>query len=255
MVSCNLMGGLGNQMFQIAATVSLALENDDKFGFDFEKCNTPLQGNSAIKYQKNFFKKIPEIKNFNHDSFYKEIKFSYDKINYKKNILLEGYFQSEKYFLPHKKNIQKIFEINQEDIKKIKDYFGEDLHEFTCVHVRRGDYLNLPGFYCTCDLDYFWQAIKICNTKKYIFISDDIDWVKKNFISENFYYSNFCDEILDFTLLTLCKNIVISNSTFSWWGAYLNKNENKIVVSPKKWFGGSGHQDYHDIYPDNWIKI
>jgi hypothetical protein len=88
----------------------------------------------------------------------------------------------------------------------------------------------------------------------FIFISDDMEWVKNNFKGDNIFYSPLKDAILDLTLMTVCNNIIIANSTFSWWGAYLNK-KNKKVISPKIWFGHRGPKDYFDIVPNNWIKI
>jgi hypothetical protein len=85
-----------------------------------------------------------------------------------------------------------------------------------------------------------------------IFISDDKEWCKENF---NGIVSPFDDEIDDLILMMNCDNNIIANSSFSWWGAYLNQNPNKVVIGPKKWFGPYGPQDQDDIIPPNWIKI
>jgi len=90
---------------------------------------------------------------------------------------------------------------------------------------------------------------------KPIFISDDKDWCKETFKDIDCLISPFNDEIEDLILMINCKHNIIANSSFSWWGAYLNQNHDKIVVGPKKWFGLAGPQDQQDIIPKNWIKI
>jgi hypothetical protein len=82
-----------------------------------------------------------------------------------------------------------------------------------------------------------------------------MEWVNKNFNSENFIMSEFNNEIDDFTLMTMCNNVIISNSSFSWWGSYLNRNNNKKVITPNRWFGNSGHKDIEDVYPKDWIRL
>jgi len=252
MISCNLQGGLGNQMFQIAATVSLALSNDDTYSFNFHQCYTPNQGNQSIKYIDNIFKNIPNHNNYEFEKKYNEPKFSFSNIPYEKNLLLNGYFQSEKYFKNNINDIKKLFFISDKNIKVISSKY--DIKNLTCVHIRRGDYLKFKDFHFTCDLNYYQKAIELINDTKFIFVSDDMDWVKLNFKSDNFLYSDFDDEILDFTLITMCKNVIISNSSFSWWGSYLNDNNGKIIT-PKKWFGPTGPKDTQDIIPNEWVSI
>ena len=252
MISVRLQGGLGNQMFQIAATVSLALSNDDTYSFNFHQCYTPNQGNQSIKYIDNIFKNIPSHNNYEFKKIYNEPKFSFSEIPYEKNLLLNGYFQSEKYFKKNSDDIKKLFTLNNDDIKHISIKY--DVKNLTCVHIRRGDYLKYKDFHFTCDIDYYQKAIELINDTKFIFVSDDMDWVKSNFKSDGFLYSEFNDEILDFTLITMCKNVIMSNSSFSWWGSYLNNNNGKIIA-PKRWFGPTGHKDTQDIIPNNWILI
>ena len=99
------------------------------------------------------------------------------------------------------------------------------------------------------------KAINEIGESNFVFVSDDMEWVKENFKGENIWYSNFTDEINDFLLMVYSDNIVISNSSFSWWGAYLNKNPNKTIIAPKNWFGPKGPKDIEDIIPKDWIKI
>jgi hypothetical protein len=89
----------------------------------------------------------------------------------------------------------------------------------------------------------------------FIFVSDDMNWVKENFKGNNIFYSDNSEEILDLTLMSICDNNIIANSSFSWWGAFLNENPNKKVIAPSKWFGPEGPSDTQDIYPTEWITI
>ena len=259
MITCLLQGGLGNQMFQIATTYALAKRNNVDYGFDFNVCHTPLQGNSSIKYIDNLFSDINRItltRNFNQ---YIEPKFSYSDIPFKDNMVLRGFFQSEKYFLDYKNDILQLFKFSKFYSEVVDEYLlskkigKNDI--ITSVHIRRGDYLNLQDYHGICSIEYFKKAIEIIGGSKFIFLSDDMDWVKQNFIGDDFIFSDFKDEILDFTLMTKCHNNIISNSSFSWWGAYLNKNYNKLVIAPSKWFGPNGPKDTQDILPKEWNVI
>lgn len=254
MIGCKLQGGLGNQMFQIAAATALALRNNDIVGFNLNACYTPLQGNPSFFYKTNIFRNIPDIENYNFKYLYTEPKHSYNKIQYREDLCLQGYFQSEKYFYDYKHEIIKLFSLPEEIINVVKNEFDFDSN-ITAVHIRRGDYVNKQNFHPVCDADYYMQAVDVVKDGKLLFISDDIEWVKSSFQGSRVLYSPFSEEILDFALITLCKNVIIANSTFSWWGAYLNSNQNKKIIAPKKWFGPSGPADSQDIIPQEWIQI
>ena len=129
------------------------------------------------------------------------------------------------------------------------------------IHVRRGDYLMEIGW-DTCNLEYYNKAIKyieqiLPHCTFYVF-SDDILWCMKNLTNKyNFIYVDWNkgnDSWQDMYLMSQCKNNIIANSTFSWWGAWLNNNPQKIVITPSIWFNDRNPNDC-DIIPDNWIKI
>lgn len=249
MVTCNLKGGLGNQMFQISATVGLSMRNNIEYCFDFDNCFTPNQGKPSNCYEDNIFKKIPKKKITQIEYVYSEPKFSYTPIKYYKNMIIDGYFQSEKYFSDYSDQIIKLFNISTE--KFISN------EEVTSVHIRRGDYLKFSKHHRVLDKEYYESAIKKINRGVFLFFSDDIIWVKENFKSENFFYSESTSEVEELGLMSNCTNNIIANSSFSWWGAYLNKNISKIVISPnhRYWFGESGPKDTEDLIPESWIQI
>lgn len=248
MISSFLQGGLGNQMFQISAAFVLAKINNDSCCFNFDYCHTPLQGNTSDKYKNNIFSKICNRKDMRFYNIYEEPKFSFNNIPYKENLLLKGYFQSHKYFYGFDDEIKDLF-----ILPDITHDF--DVNNLTSVHVRRGDYLKLSEYHTVCNIEYYMEAMNIIGDSKFIFFSDDMNWVKKNFKGNNIYYSTFNDELLDLTMMSICNNNIIANSSFSWWGAFLNKNTNKKVIAPKQWFGPNGPKDTQDLIPESWIVI
>ena len=256
--STRLMGGLGNLMFQIAATYSVSLRDNKEMICDTRDMMIPHK--SYQFYLNNIFRKIKfsdTLTNLQHSG---ESGFQYFPIQkLEGNIKLIGHFQSEKYFIDYKSEILELFEIDEVTNSYLSEKYSEILNQDTCsIHVRRGDYLSLPNHHPSQPIDYYENAVKIIGEDKHFLIfSDDIKWCEENFgfiknktfITDNLDYQ-------DLYLMSMCKNNVIANSTFRWWGAWLNKNENKKVVAPTKWFGvtySSFKTD--DLYCDNWIKI
>lgn len=253
MISSRLFGGLGNQMFQISAAYSLAVKNNDTSGFNFNECYTPLQGRPSKFYVGNIFKNVSAIDHYDFKNYYTESSHEYSPIPYSNDLLLDGYFQSEKYFNNIKDEIINLFYM---------DTYSNEINEFlkydkpvTSVHIRRGDYLKNPNIHPTCDLNYYKNAIEMIGDSYFLFLSDDIEWVKQNFKGENYIFSDFNNDILELELMSKCQNNIIANSTFSWWGAYLNKNVNKKIIAPLIWFGEKGPKNYSDVVPESWIKI
>lgn len=263
MVTTNLMGGLGNQMFQISAAYNLAKINNDTPIFNFNNCITTLQGNKSVKYIDNIFSKFDHSNNIRSNVIYREKKFSYDKISYANNICIEGYFQSEKYFAETKNELSDKFinglkndKIRYEKVINFLNKIDKKI-PLVSVHIRRGDYLNYPLIHSLCSLQYYNESLNLLkqNIGDFIpiFVSDDKKWCLDNF--KDGLISPFNDEIEDFILMMNCNHNIIANSTFSWWGAYLNETPDKIIIAPKNWFGPNGHKDQQDIIPNNWIKI
>ena len=249
MISCILQGGLGNQMFQISAAVALAIENNTNYSFDFDNCYTPNQGNPSSRYVENIFKNIPRHYNVVSNQVHHETKFCYNKIPFRENLILSGYFQSKKYFENYEDQIKNLF--------SFEDVTTPTSDLLTSVHVRRGDYKEKSDYHRLLEINYYLSAIEYIGRGKFIFFSDDMDWVKRNFESENFIFSNFDNELEDIYLMSKCKNNIIANSSFSWWGAFMNKNDDKIVIAPKHnhWFGVRGPKDTQDLIPESWIQM
>lgn len=256
MVTCKLKGGLGNQLFQIATVCNLAIENNDCYAFNFEDCYTPMQGFKSSKYKETIYSNFQEINNIDDNNVYIEPTFEYKKISYSENIILDGYFQSENYFYNTRDTIIDLFNLNykQWEISKFIEQLPKPI---TSIHIRRGDYLPYTHIVNALDEGYYLETIQMINdkTRSFLMFSDDIKWAKEKYKLKNMYFSEFNDELCDLILMSKCDNNIIANSTFSWWGAYLNKNKNKTVLSPKIWFNPESGIDDKDIIPDSWIKI
>lgn len=255
MVTCRLVGGLSNQMFQIAAAYSLARKNDTQLVIDFNLYGGGSQGFPPNKYRDTIFRKIKNDKVFFVQNYYFEVGFAYHEIPYSEDLSIHGYFQSEKYFLDFKEEVLNLFDLPQLSYTQM---YGIPIDiTLTSVHVRRGDYLKIPEFHPLCEIEYYKKAMDLIGDSNFIFASDDMDWVKENFKGPNIFYSATGDELGDLKLMSICDNNIIANSSFSWWGAYLNKNPNKIIISPKNenWFGPQGPQDTQDLIPDSWIML
>jgi hypothetical protein len=229
-------GRLGNQLFEVATTVGLALRVKESYGFpewEYSKhCN--LQ---------NCYYDNLKITNIYHEPF-----FHYKKIDNKNNNLdLRGYFQSYKYFDDYKYFILDALVPNL-NLNPESDLCG--------IHVRKGDYINLKDCYQQLDMNYYNQAIEEIKSDRYIIFSDDIEWCKKNFIGDKFQFSQGREPHEDLAIMAKqCDNMIIANSSFSWWGAYLNTNFNKKIIAPKKWFGPKLPHDTSDLLPKEWIVI
>ena len=250
MVTSKLSGGLGNQLFQIAAGYSLSVDNNVDFSININECDTQNQGFVAKKYENTLYKNIIKNSDIICDNVYAEIDFSYNEIPYTKDMCILGYFQSEKYFKHNTKKIFDLFDIRNVDLNNLRDN-----KEITSVHIRRGDYLSKPNIHPTCSIEYYESSMNMFNNTQFLFFSDDINWCRETFKGDNYIFSDNNDELLDFEMMSSCDNHIIANSTFSWWSAYLNPNMNKKIISPKKWFGDYGPENVNDLLPNNWVKM
>lgn len=256
MVTANLLGGLGNYMFQITTAYSLALDNKDELIFNINDClrvHEPISSyKENILRNVNFTEGPLPIKNN-----YTEPFFHYQKIPYKKDIKINGYYQSEKYFINNREKILDFYSIDKDSLYLIEKKYGEILKKETCsIHIRRGDYLGLPNHHPTCNMGYYNKAMKIFPEETtYLVFSDDVEWCKEIFTGDNFIIIEDNEDYIDLWLMSLCDNNIIANSSFSWWGAWLNNNKDKRVIVPKRWFGPAINHNTKDLIPNEWEII
>lgn len=255
MITAYLQGGLGNFLFQISAAISLASNNNDYAIFSSERAfivHEPIN-----KYLDNIFLNIKFQKEAIPVYYqYNEPAFEYQPIPYKPNLMLYGYFQSEKYF--NTSLINDVFSIPFDIETQIKNKYSSILSNNTCsIHVRHGDYIRFPEHHPLCTLKYYNDAMQLMPPDtKFLIFSDNIKWCKENFIGDQFIFIEDQSDVYDLYLMSLCNNNIIANSSFSWWAGWLNKNPNKIVVTPNTWFGSAKqHLNLKDLIPSSWISI
>lgn len=232
MISTNFIGRLGNQIFQFAFLFGLHKAK----GYDlFLKPNIDLLECFDLNYP---------ILNLNLQ-IKREPHFHFDKKfpnNYNDNYLYNGYYQSEKYFEHCSNELKNVLKFRQEHIKNIPE------KDLISIHVRRGDYVG-NSVHPVISLEYINNAKEKFLNKKFLVFSDDINWCKKQNLGD--YYAENKNHYIDLYQMTQCSGSIISNSSFSWWGAYLGMNKN--VVAPKKWFDGSHkYTNTQDLYCKNW---
>ena len=173
-----------------------------------------------------------------------------------------GFWQTERYFAHIQNEIRSIYSFNHLNLSEKSQSLLSLLktNESVSVHVRRGDFLNVENevSHNVCTKDYYDKAIARMNSlsEKPLFVvfSDDIDWVKQNLsFPDNTVYVDWnsgMDSWQDMYLMSQCKNNIIANSSFSWWGAWLNVNSNKRVIAPHRFFND---KEAPDVFPEGWI--
>jgi hypothetical protein len=246
MVNVNFDGRLGNNLFQLAAGLSLALDN-----------NVELRAPTTYFYK--FINYTPlQFTGTSDFKLYKEPTFHYTPIQYEPNILLSGYFQSEKYFLKNKDEVVSLLNLKDVYKNQIKEKYKDILKEETIsLHVRRSDYLQLSHAHPVLPLEYYKNALEYIGfkDKKVLIFSDDMAWCKTAFVGSKFTYIEKNIDIVDMFLMSMCSHNIIANSSFSWWGAYFNASNNKKIVAPKNWFGSYYNNDTRDLYCSDWMVL
>ena len=297
MIILRLRGGLGNQLFQYAAGKALASKHNTSLKLDlyshsihqyrkFELDNFKVQYELATKEEIQSFVgrfKLQRLCNKLYDyafskKAYAQPHYHFDEQFHQlpEDIYISGYWQSERYFKQIEKEIRTDFQLSSAPNKQNQQLI-EEISKVNAVglHVRMGDYLSkekYKSFFGGLDMSYYKNAIECINEKVstpvfYIF-SDNIEWCKKEFdYLQNavFVDSNSGDQsYMDLMLMSKCKHNIIANSTFSWWGAWLNEHPKKIVIAPKKWFQAdynkksvykSSFYNTKDLIPENWLKL
>jgi hypothetical protein len=254
MIQINPKGGLGNMLFQIAAGYSLAYRLKTQWAVLIPQSN--IHGDMYNKYKNNILSKIPFISTWNKSPIYNEPSFSYTPLPLEKNITLDGFFQSEKYFSSYKNLILELFLQDCPDLDEAKAQIKlYNTFPTVSLHIRRGDYLKYPNHHPQPPIEYYNRSLDLFHNHNVLVFSDDIKWCKENLNRDNLFYIEGNSDVVDLYLMSLCDNNIIANSTFSWWGAWLNRNNNKIIIVPNTWFGPAIKHDSNDLIPENWLKI
>lgn len=248
------IGRLGNQMFQIAALIGYAKKYNAQWGFPSDTKEVP--------HLRKMFPGIPVLDgNFRRYNVADPSHFNYRPIpQFGGDTTLVGFFQSEKFFEGAADQVRSIFKLDT------KNAGSPSLS----IHVRRGDYVQHSNSFPPVTIDYIKLAFDLLKHKGVDFyyvnvFSDDIQWCRQlvNHVQGPRGMSNWAffegqNEFEDLSIMASCSHNIIANSTFSWWGAWLNPNPDKIVISPsvQNWFGpANGVQNPKDIIPESWIQI
>ena len=268
------MGGLGNQLFQIFTLIGTSLNSKIPFYFEYiekpDRSDRPFYWDNMLNRLSIFIKKDVKA-----NIIYKEPHFHYKSIPYdifqNRNIKLFGYFQSYKYFDEHKETICKMIDVKNVQ-NNMKQKFNNNFFTNTVsLHFRIGDYVNIQHHHPILKIEYYinslnklindtqkndWNILCFFEKQNEQEVNDKINILKNNFPDLTFQKidNNLCDWEQIITM-SLCQHSIIANSSFSWWGAYLNNNDNNVYY-PDVWFGpAQGSKIMKDMYPDNWIII
>lgn len=261
-VTCDFMGQLGNQFFQIATATSLALDNEATP--IFPGLITEKEFNVPLNYSKIFYHLNTQQPKNPVDYIYIEPQFPYSPIPFQPNMLIRGWFQSEKYFRHHKQEILYLFAPHPEISCYLQEKYSDILKQDNTVAIHYRSYaLEDPQHlvYADCGMDYFTQAINMFPEDSiFVVCSNDIQWCKQNFsnLDRKFIFVENETHYHDLYLMSMCKHNIICNSSFSWWSAYLNKNPDKQIIAPKKWFNPKYEaliKGAQDLIPEEWITI
>lgn len=279
MIVVTLKGGLGNQMFQYAAARALALKHGSALLIDqsFLKADPAGQW-TARAYQLNVFPALSALKEYtmldrmankiSPAAVFEESSLAYDAAFEKlgKHVRLEGYFQTEKYFLNYADQIRADFSFPSPANEKNAQMMHE-IAEAVCpvsIHIRRGDMVTLKSaseHHGTMSTAYYAGAMDWVNERTsgatYFIFSDDIAWARENVRPNGIarYIDWNADNALeDMRLMSLCHHHIVANSSFSWWAAWLNRRIDKLVVAPRRWFNDSS-LDTSDLIPTNWVRL
>lgn len=268
MIYIIVKAGLCNQLFMIFAGISYAIDNNMNYCIMKSTNIAKDYFNSFLLKLKN---KLCDYKDNICDYKYNEIDFSYNEIPKKENIIIEGFYQSYKYFKNNYEYIKELLDINkkQEDIKNVYGYLFKN--KSIAIHFRIGDYYGLQYYHPILRITYYINSLRYLESKLnikdyniYLFYQPTDKIIIDMYIIElkRLGYDNiYCidDNIKDYDqllIMSLCDNFIIANSTYSWFGAYLSTNKNKIVCYPSLWFGeGKNIKNTNDLFPPEWIKI
>lgn len=286
MIIVQILGGLGNQMFQYAAARRLSLRAHlplklDISGFVSYKRRrfalahlcvrddhaTPDEVRSLRGWAPRVQRRMPQWARQMIASGHviePHYHFSPEILGIRRPVYLTGFWQSERYFSDVEDVIRKDFAVSDPPTEKNRAIL-EQIRSApsVAVHVRRGDYLQAKAGHGTCPAEYYRTAmaemVQRCGgTVRFYVFSDDIEWARENLdrgATVSYVDHNGPDEDYeDLRLMTSCTHHVIANSTFSWWGAWLGSATNKIVIAPKRWFAGGAH-DTRDLYPPGWTLM
>ena len=285
MIIIKLQGGLGNQMFQYAMGRSLSLRHKTLLKFDSSYLKSANQSgrfleidafkikieettkNEIARYCGTRPKIFDRLRRDNHKKHIIETPDAFNpKIIEKSDGYFEGHWNSEKYFKDHENAIRWDFKLKNPLSPKAQEMQQEiaNSKNAVSVHIRRGDYVSIQKIadvHGTLPMSYYETACDkiLANAPdaKFFISSDDITWAKENFpkkYNATFLSSPELPNAEEMILMSACEHNIIANSTYSWWSAWLNQNQEKIVIAPKQWYRDPKKEN-PNLIPQSWIQV
>ena len=280
MITCNLMGGLGNQIFQIFTTIAYSIKSKNKFTFlNVEQLG---EGSTTVRttFWNTFFAKLnPFLVDKLPQPIYvvREKNFTFNELPVygmkDNNIMLYGYFQSYKYFHNEFLTICRIIDIYsmKKNLLKKVTYDNSFLENTISLHFRIGDYKKIQDYHPIMPKEYYLNALKLikqlspttnfnvmffCEDGDIEDVNESISFLKENYPEYNFIRGdNDLEDWEQMLLMSCCHHNIIANSSFSLWGAIFNFKPDKMVCYPSKWFGPTAKHNTKDLCPNEWFKI
>jgi hypothetical protein len=289
MIIVKVWGGLGNQLFQYAfgqylsthlnTPVKYDIQTTNKiknftaraFGFNFLNINIDVASAEEVQKMRYFKKQLflrlqrklaQYVPVFFPNYIVENVVIHGNQFQLRDNCYYDGYWQYYKYLYSNEIKLHK--EIS---LKSGQSAFQEIMQEITSseaigIHVRRGDYITVKKtakIYKSCSPEYYQKAMnhfrKIYSAPKFFVFSDDLDWVKQNFTGTEFVFISGNEPEVDMLLMSKCRHNIIANSTFSWWGGWLNQHKEKIVICPEEWYNGKLENKKNELIPPQWIRM
>jgi hypothetical protein len=235
------LGRIGNQLFQIAATIGLARDHDDHYGFP----RWPYEGEFGLS--DCFYDSLPD------GPLYQEPNFHYDQIPYTPNLRLRGFFQSERYFASHADYVRSA-------LTPLRALETPAMPGTASVQVRRGDYVYLQPKHPLVPMSFYEKAIELLRshgTRNFLVFSDDLDWCRSQTWPADVAVIPNLGVREQFTMTMACEHHILANLSFSWWTAWLDRKPDKIVIAPQAWFGEDFRDEFsiRDLLPAEWIVL
>lgn len=245
MVTFNPAGRFGNWYMEAATSMAYALRHGLSFSMPKQDGKDMFWNPVYCTHlcNPNYNPNLEEVRLWENGHYYQELPFEEEWRN--KNIIIEGYRQSEKYF--------KDF---QDEIRILMNYPYEKKDGYVCLHWRRGDYVFLLDKHPPVTIEYYEKAMAMLPGYKFKVFSDDINYCREQFKRRTDVEFSTNDHIeRDFVEMQNCEHFINSSSTFSWAASWHSRSENKKIITPKLWFVEGYHLETKDIIPDEWIKL
>lgn len=254
-------GRLGNQLFQIASTIGIARANGMHAVFP------------AWSYERYFQRSLARAgADDGALPVRREPAFNYTPVILQESCIIDGFFQSESYFRRWARQIRAQFELRDMYRSEVERRFAAYRAPDCALHVRRGDYVDNPRYYDLGAGCYYEEALRQLDSRtRVLCFSDDPQWCRQRLRDSRIDFVDPGDDILDLFLYARCRISIIANSSFSWWGAWLNRNRGAAVFAPDRWFigeiadptlpprfGPNGYRGFHDasdIIPSGWRTL